>query len=45
MLVIMLFFSVEAAQHDIVRRAVVCKRRGFKSVARYTSAVYDWLTV
>ena len=36
MLIIKLFFSAEADQHDNVRRAVVCKRRGFNSV------VYDW---
>ena len=36
MLIIVLFFSAEADQHDNVRRAVVCKRRGFNSV------VYDW---
>ena len=27
MLIIVLFFSAEADQHDNVRRAVVCKRR------------------
>ena len=36
MLIIVLFFSAEADQRDNVRRAVVCKRRGFNSV------VYDW---
>ena len=40
----MLFFSAEADQHDNVRQAVVCKRRGFNGVVRYTSTVYDWLT-
>ena len=39
MLVIALFFSAETDQHEHVRQAVVCKRRGFNSV------VYDWLTV
>ena len=32
LLVIVLFFSAETDQHDNVRRAVVCKRRGFNSV-------------
>ena len=41
MVIIVLFFSAETDQHDNVRRAVVCKRRGFNSVVRYTSAVYD----
>ena len=45
MLIIILFFSAEADQHDNVRQAVVCKRRGFNSVVRYTSTVYDWMTV
>ena len=43
MLIIKLFFSAEADQHDNVRQAVVCKRRGFNGVVRYTSTVYDWL--
>ena len=34
MLIIILFFFAEADQHDNVRQAVVCKRRGFNSVAR-----------
>ena len=41
MVIIVLFFSAETDQHDNVRRTVVCKRRGFNSVVRYTSAVYD----
>ena len=45
MLIIISFFSVEADQHDNVRQAVVCKRRGFNSVVRSMSAVYDRLTV
>ena len=44
MLIIVLFFSAEADQHDNVRQAVVCKRRGSNCVVRYTSTVYDWLT-
>ena len=44
MLIIKLLFSAEADQHDNVRQAVVCKRRGFNGVVRYTSTVYDWLT-
>ena len=44
MLIIILFFSAEADQHDNVRQSVVCKRRGFNSVVRYASTVYDWLT-
>ena len=32
MLVIALFFSAETDQHENVRQAVVCKRRGFNSV-------------
>ena len=42
MLIIILFFSAEAVQHDNVRHAVVCKRRGFDSVVRYMSVVYDF---
>ena len=42
--IIILFFSAEADQHDNVRQAVVCKRRGFNGVVRYTSTMYDWLT-
>ena len=45
MLIIKLLFSAEADQHDNVRQAVVCKRRGFNSVVRYTSTVCDWLTL
>ena len=44
MLTIKLLFSAEADQHDNVRQAVVCKRRGFNGVVSYTSTVYDWLT-
>ena len=44
MLIIKLLFSAEADQHDNVRQAVVCKRRGFNGVVRYTSTVHDWLT-
>ena len=44
MMMIISFFSAEADQHDNVRQAVVCKRRGFNSVVRYKSTVYDWLT-
>ena len=44
LLIITLFFSAEANWHENVRQAVVCKRRGFNSVVRYTSTVYDWLT-
>ena len=43
-LIIKLLFSAEADQHDNVRQAVVCKRRGLNGVVRYTSTVYDWLT-
>ena len=43
-LIIILFFSAEANWHENVRQAIVCKRRGFNSVVRYTSTVYDWLT-
>ena len=32
MLVIALFFSAETDQHENVRQAVFCKRRGFNSV-------------
>ena len=42
--IIILFFSAEADQHDNVRQAVVCKRRGFNGLVSYTSTVYDWLT-
>ena len=45
MLIIKLLFSAEADQHENVRQAVVCKRRGFNGVVRYTSTVYDWLTL
>ena len=34
------FFPAEADQHENVRQAVVCKRRGFDSVVRYTSTMY-----
>ena len=34
MLIIKSFFSAEADQHGDVRRAFVCKRRGFNSVVR-----------
>ena len=44
LLIIILFFSAETDQHDNVRQSVVCKRRGFNSVVRYASTVYDWLT-
>ena len=44
MLIIKLLFSAEADQHDNVWQAVVCKRRGFNGVVRYTSTVCDWLT-
>lgn len=37
--------SAEAGQHEYVRQAALCKRRGFDSVVRYTFRVYDWLTV
>ena len=43
MLIIKLLFSAEADQHDNVRQAVVCKRRGFNGLVSYTSTVYDWL--
>ena len=43
-LITILFFFAEADQHDNVRQAVVCKRRGFNGVVRYTSTMYDWLT-
>ena len=45
MLTIVLNFSGKVDQHDKVRQAVLCKRQGLNSVVRYTSAVYDWLTV
>ena len=44
MLIMKLLFSTEADQHDNVRQAVVCKRRRFNGVVRYTPTVYDWLT-
>ena len=44
MLIIKLLLSAEADQHDNVRQAVVCKRRGFNGLVSYTSTVYDWLT-
>ena len=44
MLITILFCSAEDDQHDNVRQAVVCKRRGFNSAVRYTSTVCDWLT-
>ena len=40
---IILFFSAEANWHENVRQAIVCKRRGFNGVVRYTSTVYDLL--
>ena len=43
LLIIILFFSAETDQHDNVRQSVVCKRRGFNGVVRYTSTVYDLL--
>ena len=45
MLTIVSNFSGKVDQHDKVRQAVLCKRQGLNSVVRYTSAVYDWLTV
>ena len=45
LLIIILFFSAEANWHENVRQAIVCKRRGLNGVVRYTSTVYDWLTV
>ena len=44
MLIIILFSSAEANRHENVRQAIVCKRRGFNGVVRYTSTVYDLLT-
>ena len=41
----MLLFFADTDQHENVRQAVVWKRRGFNSVVKYMSAVYDWLTV
>ena len=38
-LIIISFFSAEADQHENVRQAVVCKRRGFTSVVEHTSSV------
>ena len=39
-----IIFLAEADQHDNVRQAIVCKRRGLNGVVRYTSTMYDWLT-
>ena len=39
------FFSLEADRHENVRQDVVCKRRGFDSVVRYTSSAFNWRTV
>ena len=39
------FFSIEVDRHENVRQEVVCKRRGFNSVIRYTSSVFEWRTV
>ena len=38
-----IIFLAEADQLDNVRQAIVCKRRGFNGVVRYTSTVYDLL--
>ena len=36
-------FYAEADQHEDVRQAVVCKRRGFISVVEHTSSLSDWV--
>ena len=36
-------FYAEADQHENVRQAVVCKRRGFTSVVEHTSSLFNWL--
>ena len=38
-------FSTEADRHEDVQQAVVCKRRGFDSVVRYMSTMFDCRTV
>ena len=40
MLITILFCSAEDDQHDNVRQAVVCKRRGFNSVDTDTRPQY-----
>ena len=42
MLIIILFLSAEADQHDNIRQAVVCKRRGSNCVVRRPQCVTFW---